>query len=147
MKTTYLPADETDIGPILAQSRALIERYEDFSSIDREAVFAWIERKTRKRIGEYVRILCDGETAGWIRVCDEGEKRELDDFFILPRFQNRGIGTAALKKFLCESEKPVFLYVFTRNTAAVRLYERLGFRVRETVSDTRVIMEQAPCQD
>ena len=74
MQISYLPADETDIAPILAQSRALIERYEDFGSIDRDAVFAWMERKTRKRIGEYVRILCDGETAGWIRVCDDAFK-------------------------------------------------------------------------
>ncbi len=146
MKIEYLPADETDAASILEQSRALIERYEDFSSIDMDAVFAWMERKTEKCIAEYSRILCDGETAGWIRAHDDGEKLELDDLFILPQFRNRGIGTATLRKYLRESGKPIYFYVFSQNAGALRLYERLGFRVRETVSDTRVIMEQEPCQ-
>ena len=141
MDIQYLPAEERDIAPILAQSRALIERYETFEDVSREEVFAWMERKTRKRLREYRRIVCDGETAGWLRACDEGERIELDDLYILPQFQNRGIGTATLQKCLRESEKPVYFYVFTRNTGAVRLYERLGFRVTERVSETREIME------
>ena len=144
MEITYLPADESDIAPILAQSLALVERYEDFSTIDREEVLAWLRRKTEKRIGEYRRILCDGETAGWIRAADEREKLELDDLFILPPYQNRGIGTSVLQKYLAESKKPVFLYVFTRNSGAIRLYERQGFRVRERVGETRLIMEREP---
>ena len=141
MELRFFPAEETDIAPILEQSRALIERYEDFADVDREEVFAWMERKTRKRLNEYRRIVCGGETAGWLRVCDEGARRELDDLYVLPPFQNRGIGTATLQKAIRESEKPVFLYVFTQNTGAVRLYERLGFRVTEQVSATREIME------
>ena len=144
MQITYLPADGTDIAPILEQSLALVERYEDFSTIDKEEVLAWLRRKTEKRIGEYRRILCDGETAGWIRAADEREKLELDDLFILPPFQNRGIGTAVLQKYLAEGTKPIYFYVFARNTGAIRLYERLGFRVRERVGETRLIMEQDP---
>ena len=144
MEITYLPADETDIAPILEQSLALVERYEDFSTIDKEEVFAWLRRKTEKRIGEYTRILCDGVTAGWIRACDHGEKLELDDLYVLPPFQNRGIGTSVLKKYLAECEKPIFFYVFSHNTGAIRLYERLGFRMRERVGETRLIMEQMP---
>ena len=147
MEITFLPADETDIAPILEQSLALVERYEDFSIIDKEEVFAWLRRKTERRIGEYTRILCDGVTAGWIRACDEGKKLELDDLYVLPAFQNRGIGTTIIKKTLSESTKPVYFYVFARNTGAIRLYERLGFRVREQVGDTRLIMEQNPGQE
>ena len=142
MELRYLPADETDIAPILDQSRALVERYEDFTKLDQAEVLSWLQRKTEKRIAEYSRILCDGETAGWIRACDDGERLELDDLYILPPFQNRGIGTAVLKKYLAESEKPVFFYVFARNTGAIRLYERLGFRLRERVGETRLIMER-----
>ena len=144
MEITYLPADASDIAPILEQSLALVERYEDYATIDKEKVFAWLRRKTEKRIGEYRRILCDGETAGWIRSCDHGEKLELDDLFILEPFQNRGTGTAVLQKYLTESEKPIYFYVFTRNSGALRFYERLGFRVRERVGETRLIMEQIP---
>ena len=141
MEITYLPADETDIAPILAQSRALIERYEDLVSIDRKEVFAWMARKTQKRIGEYRRILCNGETAGWVRVCGEGERTELDDLYVLPAFRDRGVGTAVLRRCLA-CGKPVFFYVFTQNTRAVALYEREGFRKIETVSPTRCLMAQ-----
>ena len=144
MEITYLPADETDIAPILAQSRALIERYEDLVSIDRKEVFAWMARKTQKRIGEYRRILCNGETAGWVHVCGEGERTELDDLYVLPPFRNRGVGTATLRLLLRESDKPLFFYIFTRYTDAIRLYERLGFHVTETVSPTRAIMTREP---
>ena len=142
MELRYLPADETDIAPILDQSRMLVERYEDFSSLDQEEVLNWLKRKTEKHIAEYTRILCDGQTAGWIRVSDDGERMELDDLYSLPPFQNRGIGTAVLKKYLAESEKLIFFYVFARNTCAIRLYERLGFRLRERVGETRLIMER-----
>ena len=142
MEISYYPADESDIAPILAQSLALVERYEDFSWIDKEEVLSWLRRKTEKRIGEYRRILCDGVPAGWIRASDEGKQLELDDLFVLPPFQNRGIGTAVLQKYLAESEKPIFFYAFSRNSGALRLYERLGFRVRERVGETRLIMEQ-----
>lgn len=144
MEISYYPADESDIAPILAQSLALVERYEDFSWIDKEEVLSWLRRKTEKRIGEYRRILCDGVPAGWIRASDEGKQLELDDLYILPAYQNRGIGTAVLQKYLAESAKPIYFYVFTRNTGAIRLYERLGFHVRERVGETRLIMEREP---
>ena len=47
-----------------------------------------------------------------------------------------------LERCFAEAEGPIFLYVFMRNTGAVRLYERMGFRVREKVGETRYIMER-----
>ena len=142
MNCSFAPAAEEDVPQILEQGRALIRQYEDLSSLPAEEIFAWMERKTRRFLGEYRRILADGETAGWIRLHEEDGQLELDDLYLLPRFQNRGIGTWTLETILNEHPGPVFFYVFTGNTGAVRLYERLGFRVRERVSPTRQIMEK-----
>ena len=142
MNCSFAPAAEEDVPQILEQGRALIRQYEDLSSLPEQEIFSWMERKTRRFLGEYRRILADGETAGWIRLHEEDGQLELDDLYLLPRFQNRGIGTWALERILGEHPGPTFLYVFTGNTRAIRLYERLGFRVRERVSPTRQIMEK-----
>ena len=68
---------------------------------------------------------------------DEGW--EIDDLYVLPEFQGRGIGTFTVRKCLEEGEN-VFLYVFSKNQGAVRLYSSLGFEISEKVSPTRYIM-------
>lgn len=142
MKLEYRAAEKADAEQIFQMSRENIDQYEDIKAIDYEKVLAWVRRKIENHIGEYVCILCDAENAGYYRMHLENEKMELDDLYLLPAFQNRGIGTAAITKCLAKTEKPVFLYVFTRNVRAMALYRRLGFQVTEQVGKTRCIMER-----
>ncbi|MFX1277990.1 MAG: GNAT family N-acetyltransferase [Promethearchaeota archaeon] len=66
-------------------------------------------------------------------------REEEDHFFfslieILPQFQNQGIGTTLIKELLKkakEEQKDVYLQVLISNEKAQRLYERLGFKVKE----------------
>lgn len=120
------------------------DRYEDLASIDYGKVLAWVRRKIEGNIGEYTRVLLNGEPAGYYRLCPAEGMMELDDLYILPQYQRRGIGTAVIKKCCGETNLPVMLYVFTRNSDAVSLYQRLGFRVTETVGATRCIMVKNP---
>ena len=142
MKLEYRAAEKADAEQIFQMSRENIDQYEDIKAIDYEKVLAWMRRKIENHIGEYVRILCGAENAGYYRMHPENEKMEMDDLYLFPAFQNRGIGTAAITKCLAETEKPVFLYVFTRNVRAMALYRRLGFQVTEQVGKTRCIMER-----
>ena len=71
-----------------------------------------------------------------------GEEMELDDYYIFPEFQGRGIGSAVLHH-CCDIDKPIMLYVFTGNHGAIALYRRFGFDISETVDTTRVIMRRA----
>lgn len=143
MELEFVRADETDVAAICALAREHIETYEDLAAIDAEAVFAWMERKTRKRIGEYRRVTCLGETAGYFRAAPpENGRIELDDLYLYPPFQGRGIGTAILKKCIAEAPLPLYFYVFRRNVRAIALYEKLGFRIVGEVSPTRCIMQR-----
>jgi ribosomal protein S18 acetylase RimI-like enzyme len=54
----------------------------------------------------------------------------------------KGIGSEIIRKCVAETDLPVFLYVFIRNSRAVSLYKRMGFRVTKTVRDSRHIMEK-----
>ncbi|MBR6790215.1 MAG: GNAT family N-acetyltransferase [Oscillospiraceae bacterium] len=141
---TFKPAEQEDIPVIFAFCEELIDRYEDPAGVDIPKVKAWVLRKLHDCIAEYRTVFKDGEKAGYFHFIPgaNGEKSELDDLYILPRFRGQGIGTRVIRNCIEESgENGVFLYVFRGNKRAVALYERLGFTVRETAGTTRLVME------
>ena len=89
-----------------------------------------------------------GKDAGWLQVIDRGEELFLAQIFIEAEFQNRGIGTFAVRHVLREAAAkrlPVDLAVVKTNPAR-RLYMRLGFRtVRE--DDFKFYMRLDPESD
>ena len=137
MNLQYFTADSADIPVIYDQAKELIDTYEDVSAIDYEKVLAWVKRKITNHISEYQCVTADGKKCAWFRLCKDGE---LDDLYVLPPFQNQGIGSEIMKKCIRESEKIIYLYVFSRNIRAISFYERFGFTVRQTVGNTRLIM-------
>ncbi len=79
-------------------------------------------------------ITVDGQNAGGLlaglRPSDGG--LFLSNIYLLPGFQNRGIGSAIVQSLLAEARTsglPLTLNVLKSNPDARRLYERLGLRV------------------
>lgn len=144
MAIAFQPADEKDIDRIYALSKDLIDRYEDMETIDYDKVLVWVRRKITNHIGSYTRILSDGQQAGYYRLCPAGSMMELDDLYIFPEFQGKGIGTQVIRKCCSETNLPIMLYVFSRNTRALSLYTRLGFTITEAVGSSRYIMVRTP---
>ncbi len=141
MQLTYEPARPEDAPVIFGFAKELIEAYETDPKLDLDMALAWTKRKIEKRIGEYTRVLRDGQTVAYYRFVPDGDRMELDDLYVLPAWRNRGIGTAILRRCLAQG-KPIYFYVFTGNARAVALYEREGFRKAEDVSPSRMIMAQ-----
>ena len=140
MELSFQSAKETDVQQIFRLNQELIDRYENIQAIPYEEVLNWVRRKIEKNVHSYTRILADGEHAGFYRFVPSGDRMELDDLYIFPEFQGRGIGSRVIETCCGETSKPVMLYVFIRNTRAWKFYQRLGFEVRETISDSRYIM-------
>lgn len=134
-------AEEKDGALIFDQAKQLIDKYESLEEIDYDKVLAWYRRKIQQHIQEYTRITVDGLLAGFYRFSSAGDKMEIDDLYILPAFQNRGIGTAVIETCLAQAELPVFLYVFQKNTGALRLYQRMGFVITKAIGTGRYVME------
>ena len=138
MELTYSPARPEDAPVIFGFARELIETYETDPDLDLAMALDWTKRKIEKRIDEYTRVLADGEAAAFFRFVPDGERMELDDLYVLPAFRNKGIGTAILRRCVAGG-RPIYFYVFTKNTRAIALYEREGFRKAEEVSPSRII--------
>lgn len=141
MTLSYRSAQPEDIDQIYLLCKELIQNYEQLDSIDYPKVLCWVRQKIESSIGEYTVLCADGMKAGYYHFYrNEDGLLELDDLYLIPPFQNQGIGTAVIQKCCASTTEPIMLYVFTRNTRAVALYERLGFQITETVHQTRYIM-------
>ena len=68
---------------------------------------------------------------GWVIFTRSDDQIQINDLYILPEYQRRGIGSHLLSKLLEEAREkhiPVRLGVLKVNPAR-RFYEKLGFRV------------------
>lgn len=55
----------------------------------------------------------------------------IDQLYVLPNAQGRGVGRALLARAMAHSKGQLQLWAFTRNPRARRFYESAGFRVVE----------------
>ena len=145
MELSFEQAAAEDLEPIYELNRQLIASYEKIEYIDLDRVLNWVHQKLEKHIGEYTVIRADGKKAGYYHFYrNEDGEMELDDLYVFPEFQNRGIGSKIIHKCCSSVREPVMLYVFIRNEGAISLYQRMGFEIVQTIKDSRFIMRRLP---
>lgn len=143
MRITFKNAANTDIGKIFDLNKNLIEQYETNKNLDFPKVFDWVRKKIEKNIESYNCIYLDEIKTGYYYLHDQGEKLELDDFFVFNEFQSTGIGTKVLNYIYSTAKgrnKDVFLYVFAKNKGAINLYLRNGYKFTKNIGNSRYIM-------
>jgi len=111
--------------------------YRDLMKPLTEEVMSWDDQSQRAVVKQSLAhqgtsiITIDDANAGWLQVDDTSSGIHLGQIYILPALQNRGVGSAILKR-LCDQarreDKAVFLEVMKNNPARA-FYEALGFRV------------------
>jgi GNAT superfamily N-acetyltransferase len=128
MDFTFAPAAEADFERLLLVRHAAMRP-------SLEQVGRWHPPRARNRFRAAFRpdetrlILVDGVLAGCVALKPQGDALELDTFYLDPRFQGGGLGSAVLRRLLDEADdagKPVVLTVL-KDSAAIRFYERHGF--------------------
>jgi ribosomal protein S18 acetylase RimI-like enzyme len=111
---------------------------------------AWRESETRNTLsraaaeGRYCLIHVGGEVVGAVSVERRDTHIQLEQLYVAPEHQRRGIGTTVVSDILAEADSlklPVRLRVLAVNPAQ-RLYARLGFTVTDRTPE-RVFMERA----
>lgn len=140
---TFLPATADDVHRI-ADLKVMVIR----EHIER--LHPWNEEAAREHLRaryapESVRIIeVAGRFAGCVALRQAEDCRWIEQFYLRPEFQGRGLGGAVLEALLeeCDAVGAVVRLNVLRRSAARRLYERHGF-VFEREDDVEVFMVRA----
>jgi len=140
------PAREADVERI-AELRAVTMRP------DLERLGRYDEHRVRQRLRDgfaaedTLVIEVEGEFAGCIALRPADDASWLEHFYLDPRSQGQGIGSAVLAKLLerCDREHVVVRVNVLHGSPARRLYERHGFTVvTETPVDIFMLRTPGP---
>jgi ribosomal protein S18 acetylase RimI-like enzyme len=102
-----------------------------------EVVFGWDQRHQEESFAKWFdlhevgMIMADGSAVGWVQTRTNEHEVFLVSLYVKPEMQRHGIGTQILFALIAQcrdSSKALSLAVMKINPA-IRLYERLGFRV------------------
>jgi len=138
MKIEYKSCTKKDINKLYELSKNLINTYEN-QNANFDFIYNWINNKLNNEINDYVQIYYNKLHVGYIHIINDIEL-EIDDFYIFDEYQNKNIGTTVLNTIIQNSSKNIFLYVFIKNSKAISFYERCGFKISETIKNSRYIM-------
>ncbi|MBQ0950360.1 MULTISPECIES: GNAT family N-acetyltransferase [Streptomyces] len=138
------PASAGDVEAV-AELRALVLR------ADLERLGRYDARRVRQRLRDgfapaHTRVIeVDGAFAGCVALRPAEDAQWLEHFYLDPRVQGGGIGTAVLRELLerCDRGGTVVRLNVLRGSPAQRLYERHGFAV-ESEDPVDVFMVRAP---
>jgi len=135
MDVAFRPARLQDFDYCAKLYFAEMERFIVELQLDRAAQAAGF--RERWRVGEVRLITLDGLDIGWLQTQTEDGALFLAQLFVQSSCQRRGIGTLVMRRLIAEAAHAgdaVTLGV-VRGNPALRLYQRLGFRV--THEDSR----------
>lgn len=83
-------------------------------------------------------ISVDNEYVGFVHLGSRGcEIDWLEDIFVLPEYQNKGIGTKAIQiveEIVKEYSESLYIEVASRNIKAIRLYHKIGYDCLNTLT-------------
>ena len=83
---------------------------------------------------------------GFLAISHTSDMLKINQLFILPEYQGRGIGSACMTRIIDNAnleQKPVVLQVLKVNTRGIAFYQRLGFTIVNE-SSTHFQMEKLP---
>lgn len=130
-------------------ARSLIQRFwkahNDYDESDEDALED-LAQWTKE--GHKFYFLCKGtEAVGFVHLGSRGCAVDwLEDLFVVPEYQNQGIGTYAIQAVEAEVRKysdSLYIEAAARNQRAIALYRRLGYNCLNTITVRKDFDESA----
>lgn len=124
-------ADANDSEFVFAVKKAAYREYV-------EQVWGWDdnyqrERHNREFASDDFRIVqFRGTDVGFFIISSTSDTLKVNQIFILPEYQGRGIGSACMTRIIDDAnleQRSVVLQVLKVNTRGIALYQRLGFTI------------------
>lgn len=149
MEFQLRPGTEADADFIMALTETVIRTHFEETWGAWDAEFQWNEfRQSFESLDHHI-IMCDGERAGYRALRRTGDVIGLSKLYLLPVYQNQGIGSSIIRDLIQESKEAsqkLQLHIVPENRGAKRFYERLGFAVTG-MSGKLMCMEYQPQLD
>lgn len=148
----YTDADIPFMKALYRSTREQELQYTPFSPTQADA---FIEQQFRAQLSHYTTHYCcdhfdivevDTQPAGRLFVDIGPREVRIVDITLAPSFRGQGLGEFLLAGVIAQSQRlalPVTIHVEHTNPAR-RLYERLGFRVKDASGQIYVLMERLP---
>ena len=80
----------------------------------------------------------DGENVGFVHLGSRGGEIDwLEDLFVLPEYQNQGIGSKAIQlteEIVKKYSASLYIEAAAKNEKAIRLYQRAGYNCLNTIT-------------
>ncbi len=118
--------------------KSILDYAENLKEEEKQKIISYVEENINREIQDYKVIKIEEQIIGclYIRPFEDGVL--LDEIYLIEAYRNRKIGSTLIKQIL-EENKIVYLWVYKKNTIALNLYKKLGFKVKEE-TDTRNFM-------
>ncbi|MCX4365400.1 MAG: GNAT family N-acetyltransferase [Bacilli bacterium] len=95
---------------------------------EREKIKKYVRTNVPKQIDNYQMIVFNDQVIGCLLITKHDDGVLLDEIYIKPEYQNRGIGTDIIGS-LRERENIAYLWVYKENEKAIKLYKKMGFKI------------------
>ncbi len=138
---TATSEDAGSVARVLIESRQAFLPYAP-SPHEPVDVRQWVAKSLMSRCRVTV-ALSDGNVVAVLAVSDLGAIAWIEQLYVLPGHENRGLGTTLLAFAHTTLKRPVRLFTFQQNTGARRFYERHGYKA-VALSDGQGNEEKCP---
>jgi ribosomal protein S18 acetylase RimI-like enzyme len=135
------PDDATAVAQVLVQSRRAFLPYAPSPHLP-EDVQRWVAQQLLPSGGVTVAEV-SGKVVAVLAVSNDKSALWIDQLYVLPGFEGRGLGSQLLRSVHASATRPVRLFTFQQNLGAKRFYESHGYRIK-AMSDGQLNEEQCP---
>lgn len=117
----------------------ITEKYGDFDGNPYFMEKSRMDFNIKYHLGKYYKVVVDDEIIGGIFgfELDEAGQMQIDQIYIMPKYQRLGYGTKAMEEFIKYNPdiKEWYLDTIIDNDHLTLFYERLGFTTYEEVDE------------
>ena len=137
-------AELNDVDMLLDMKLDIILSSEEIAELDKRAlekIVNYSEEEIRENLEDY-KIIEDNDKniIGIFALFDYDDGKLLDTIYVINSSRKKGIGTKIIKNIILNNYQPIYLWVYKSNKLAVKLYEKLNFKIKEE-TDTRYFMK------